>query len=146
MQAGISKTGGAWLLATAMLVGCGGVDDSRPAGDGDALFGRDGRPSALARQAPANSALRTRAGLYAAPEDVAWQTLIAEPYTVLVEVDRHASPDAAVETTLRNYRWSPEGPLAAFFVSSSDPAQAAAVADELTASGVPNVFLVLGAR
>lgn len=138
--------------ALALVAGCGGGDGgvAEPAAGAaaasavDPLFGDDGEPSVLARQRPAGAAPVTRSGLYATPRQLAWTELISQPYTVVVDVDRHASPDEAVEHTLRNLRTSGQaGRDAAFFVHAADPARAAWVADELAASGAPRVFVVV---
>lgn len=149
----------AMLLAVLSLQACGGAETqdgkntsdaptaARPQaarGQPDALFASDGRPSAAARQPPGGWQYRTRAGLYATPAQVAWEALTVEPYTVLVDVDRHANADAAVERTLADFRWSGEIAGTAFYVQAADAARAVEVADELHASGVPHVFLVVG--
>ncbi len=146
----------AMLLAVLALQACGdsSTQDSpsspsaaRPQearGQPEALFSSDGRPSAAARQPPEGWRHRSRAGLYATPEQVAWEALTVEPYTVLVDVDRHASTDAAVERTLADFRWSGQSAGTAFYVQAADASRAVEVADEINASGVPNVFLVVG--
>ena len=128
---------------------CGGSEPTegtgRPLaarGQREALFAQDSRPSAAVRQPPAGWLHRSSAGLYATPEQYAWEALTVEPYTVLVDVDAHASPDAAIDKTLRDFRWSRDGDRAAFYVCTRDPRQAVAVADELSASGVPLVFVM----
>lgn len=129
------------LLALQTLYACGGGIDGAPSNI-DTLFDGKGRPSTQAQQAPESLAVRTRAGLYATPQEVDWQLLIAEPYTAVVDVDAHASVEQAAAAALRIFRWSSDGALVAFFVRGSQPAQAAAVADALTAGGVTMVFLV----
>jgi hypothetical protein len=142
------------LLAVLALKACGGsgADNHQQTGAGrlqaasgkaEALFAQDGRPSAAARQPPPGYGQRTRAGLYATPEQFAWEALTVEPFTVLVDVDAHASPDAAIDKTLRDLRWSGDAArAAAFYVRAADARAAVAVADELTASGVPLVFVI----
>lgn len=142
----------ATLLLALALQACGGSDGEAPEGGGraqsargvpEALFAQDGRPSAAARMPPEGQALRTAAGLYATPAQLAWEALTVEPYTVLVDVDAHASGDAAVARTLADHRWSADGARAAYYVRAGDPRHAVAVADALTAAGLGLVFLVV---
>jgi hypothetical protein len=137
------------LLVVLALKACGGDEPVASGGrtaaasnHPQALFANDGRPSAAARQPPAGWAHLSSAGLYATPEQYEWEALTVEPYTVLVDVDAHASPDAAIDKTLGDFRWSRDSDRAAFYVRARDPRQAVAVADELTASGVPLVFVI----
>lgn len=150
------------LLLTVLLQACGGGEagDGTPAsgeipgsarpqaarGAPEALFAQDGTPSAAARHPAAHDERRTLAGLYATPEQYAWEALTVEPYTVLVDVDAHASADAAVDKTLRDFRWSRDGARAAYYVQARDKRVAVEVADELAASGVPLVFLIVEPR
>jgi hypothetical protein len=143
------------LLLVLAVQACGGGGDEPVSGSGraqasrvtaEALFAQDGRPSAAARQPPAGWQHATAAGLYATPEQLAWEALTVEPYTVQVDVDLHASTDAAVAKTLADYRWSFDGARAAYYVRAADARRAVAVADALTAAGVPLVFLVVEAR
>ena len=135
------------LLVLLALCACGdgGGDGTADAGSElDSLFDRQGQPSAQAHVQPAGLAVQTHAGLYATPQQVEWQALTAEPYTVLVDLDAHDSVEEAAAVTLRNFRWAQEGARAAFYVRGTDLTQAAALADALSAGGVPTVFLVAG--
>jgi hypothetical protein len=131
-----------WICTTALLLAaCGGSDDTGARPRHADLFGSDGRPSATAGEPPANAALRHRAGLYASTEQLAWEALTVEPYTVVVDADG-ASPAELVQTTLDDYRWSGAHPATAFFVRGGDARRVAAVADALTAAGLRQVFVV----
>lgn len=127
--------------ATAHAGGSGRVAGTQAVVPG--LFALDGRPNADAQHPPAGFALRTRAGLYATPEQVAWEALTVEPYTVRVDVDAHGSVEQTIQRTLADRRWSEAGELAAFYVSAAEPQRAVAVADALTAAGVQRVFMVV---
>ncbi len=146
--------------AAALLLaqGCGGQDEDgrppTPAGDGIAqaqasapepLFGPDGQPSAGARRPPRQGQWQHRAGLYATTAQLAWEALTVEPYTVTVDVARHASAEAAVAETLRAFRWSPDGARAGFYVVSPDASAAVTVAEALSDGGIPLVFVVTDA-
>lgn len=144
------------LLALILLQGCGGSHDDgnhQASGRGlvsaatrEALFAHDGQPSAAARQPPPGWGHRTRAGLYATPDQLAWEALTVEPYTVLVDVDAYPTPEAALRKALADFSWSPDSGQAAYYVRSADARQAVAVADALADAGVPLVFLVVGGR
>jgi hypothetical protein len=144
------------LLALMLLKGCGGgQDDGHHPASGRglvshesraALFAHDGQPSPAARQPPVGWKHLSRAGLYATPEQFAWEALTVEPYTVLVDVDAYPTPEAALAKVLADFRWSPDGNLAAHYVRSADGARAAAVADALADAGVPLVFVIAEGR
>ncbi len=148
------------LLLALALQACGGNegvegDGRRPDGSAggdraqaargipEALFAQDGRPSRVARQPPPGLALRTAAGLYATTAQFEWEALTVEPYTVLVDVDQHATAAVAIEKTLADFRWSLDGARAAHYVRAAELPRALAVADALTAAGLPLVFLVV---
>jgi hypothetical protein len=139
------------LLALVLLKGCGGGDDGHHPASGraqtaqptrEALFAQDGQPSLAARQPPPGWAHRTRAGLYATPEQFDWEALTVEPYTVLVDVDAYPTAEAALAKVLADFRWSADGDRAAYYVRSADARQAVTVADALTDAGVPLVFMI----
>ncbi len=147
--------------AAALLLaqGCGGQDEggaqpATPTSEGVArvqatapepLFGPDGQPAAGARRPPRLGLWMHRAGLYATQEQLAWELLTVAPYTVTVDVQRHASAEAAVADTLRAFRWSTDGVRAGFYVVSSDASTAVTVADALSDGGIPLVFVVTDA-
>jgi hypothetical protein len=149
------------MLVVLALQACGGASDvaseqrAHASGSGrahdaravpEALFGRDGQPSTSARHPPEGWRHYTAAGLYATPAQAAWEALTVEPYTVLVDVDTHPSAAAAIDKTLRDFRWSRDSAHAAFYVRADAPEQAVLVADALTAAGLPRVFLVVEQR
>lgn len=129
------------LALAAALAACGGTDAEPGPYAPPALFDNRGQPSAAARQRPA-TAPPTRSGFFATPEQVRWETLMAEPYTVLVDIDTAASPADALAEALRNHTLATERRGVAHFVRGGAADQAAAVADALTAAGVERVFLV----
>lgn len=143
------------LLAALLLAACGGQDDGPGPTAADAtaaapvrtaLFEADGQPSASAHLPPPGWTHRTQAGLYATAEQVAWEALTVEPYTVVVDVDALGGPEVALAKVLADHRWSPDGDLAAFYVRAADARLAVAVADALSGAGLPRVFLVVGER
>lgn len=71
-----------------------------------------------------------------------WSALTMEPYTVLVDLDAAASPQAALDEFLAGYRWSGRGAEPEVFVRGRDGAAAAAVAASIVAEGASRVFLV----
>jgi hypothetical protein len=96
-----------------LLAACGGGDETgRPPGHAE-LFDGNGRPATTASEPRADAALQHLAGLYVSNEQLAWQTLKAQPYTVVIDAD--AAPQTeAVETMLHNFRWSGADPATAF--------------------------------
>jgi hypothetical protein len=139
------------LLTTLAACGDGAADLAPPAAapairaDAAAgpppLFDEQGRahlsPPGLV---PANTAARTRPGLYASAEQLAWQEIVAGPYTVVLDMDSLKTPERALmlAATVRQQR---EERLA-WFVRGGTPEAAAEVVNALADSGVADVFLV----
>lgn len=113
------------------------------------LFDDLGRPiPAPQKMQPADSAARTRNGLYATQAQYEWQELIAGPYTVLIDVDKLGSAEAAMLVAaqaqeLRAMDPSPDRHALSYFVRARQPAQAAAVANRLADAGFDAVFLLV---
>lgn len=163
-------------LAAAVLAGCGaGSSDSEPGATlqpsaaaaraveapGSAAQARAQRVAALPlfddlgraipalpQLRPADTAARTRNGLYATQAQYEWQELIAGPDTVLIDVDALGSPEAAMlraaqAQELRTMDPSPDRPALSYFVRARQPAQAAAVVNKMADAGFDAVFLLL---
>ena len=158
------------VFVCALLAGCGGSDSKRespsaqrPAAAADSpaaqaraqrvaalpLFDDLGRPMLAAPHLqPADTAARTRNGLYATQAQYDWQLLIAGPYTVLIDVDALGSAEAAMLVAaqameLRALDPSPERHALSYFVRARQPAQAAAVVNRLADAGFDAVFLLV---
>lgn len=138
---------GGLLLQAAVRAAGAGAKPVTYRGEAEALFAQDGRPAATAFEPPPGLALRSRAGLYATPEQLAWQAANAEAYTVVVDLDGRGPLRWVVERALRDHRWAavhaPEATGIATFVRSASAQRAVNAADVLTASGVPLVFVVV---
>ena len=110
------------------------------------LFDDTGHPSGAARSGePADPAMRTRAGLYASPDQYRWEALMNSAYTILVDLDTSGSMQAAIDTAMAAHDWIyPEPRTLAWFVESSDPRAGVQLADALTGRGLDQVFLIVG--
>lgn len=108
------------------------------------LFDAQGRalPSAAAR-VPAHTAARTRSGLYASPEQLEWQELVAGPSTVVLDIDQMGSSGAALlAQQVRGWRAGGSGAGLAWFVRGGTELEAAQLVNQLVDDGVAPVFLV----
>jgi hypothetical protein len=139
------------LGLAAALTACGGgdaADTATPvatAFEVTPVFDDSGQPSGAAKSAePLDPDMRTRAGLYASPEQYRWEALMSSPYTVLVDLDRSESRQAALDEALVARRWDPSSTSLAWFVKASDLRAGARLADALTSSGLAPVFLIVG--
>lgn len=108
------------------------------------LFDAQGRvlPSPAAR-VPAHSAARTRSGLYATPEQLEWQELVAGPSTVVLDIDQMGLSGAALlAQQVRGWRASGADAGLAWFVRGGTEHEAAQLVNQLVDDGVAPVFLV----
>jgi hypothetical protein len=135
------------LLLSALARAAGGGQPVSKRGEPEALFAQDGRPAATALEPPTGFGLRSRAGLYASAEQLVWQARMAEPYTVVVDLDGPLPTRAALAQAINGYRWEAQNALypqaTAYFVRARSPQRAVAGADTLTAAGLPLVFVVV---
>jgi len=145
------------LLSTLslLLAACGGgsgTPAAAPAGAAPkalpeaaslALFDTQGRPLLTPRsRVPAHTAARTRAGLYASAEQLAWQELAAGPSTVVLDIDQMGPAGAALLAQhVRGWRAADERGLA-WYVRGGSEEDAAQLVNNLTDEGVAPVFLV----
>lgn len=162
------RLAGALLLPVAMfglatLSACGGGEEAMPRAQatslptapttadaaaetpaaGPELFDARGWPlAAAAQQVPADSAARTRSGLYADARQLAWQQQIAGPYTRVFDLDAAGSTDAVLEEARQALARPGEG-RTSFFVRAGDPRAGAALVDALSALGLEDVFLLV---
>lgn len=151
------------LLGLASLTACGGGEGATPRAQasnltaapttadpsaeapaaGPELFDARGWPlAAAAQQVPADSAARTRAGLYADARQLAWQQQIAGPYTRVFDLDAAGSADAVLEDA-RQALARPTDGRTSFFVRAGDLRAGAALVDALSALGLEDVFLLV---
>jgi hypothetical protein len=151
MPAALRHLSTALLVAAFGLAACGGgtVAASADSAANAApqapapLFDRDGRPLLSPREfVPADTAARTRAGLYATAAQLEWELLTASPVTVLIDVDQLGSPEAAVLLAAQ-VQWMRDNRGFAFFVRARHVPDAARVVDRLSDSGFAPVFLVV---
>ncbi len=133
--------GAPWMFAL-LLSACGGGHETVLMLDSPALFDGQGRPAASARVAR-SAVPTTRAGLYASPEQLRHEALIAEPYTVVIDLDAAGSPQQALAKALADRAWAQDTRGAAYYVRGSDLQQAAAITNALSDAGFEPVFLVV---
>jgi hypothetical protein len=145
------------LLAAAGLVACGGVDDtSSPLADPEAkataeampapLFDDRGRPLLAAPGlVPADTAARSRSGLYASAAQYEWEALTVHPYTMLLDLDALGS-DAAALASAAQVLGGRDSAGVAYYVRARDPVRAARLADALSDRGFAPVFVVRSAK
>lgn len=151
------------MSATALsLIACGGNDEGVSAASPAAtatetptaaatfaivpLFDDAGHPSSAAKSAePTDPAMRTRAGLYASPDQYRWEALMNSPFTILIDLDTSGSMQAAIDAAMAARDWIfPDPRQLAWFVKSSDPRAGVQLADALTGRGLDQVFLIVG--
>jgi len=111
------------------------------------LFDDAGHPSGAAKSGePADPTMRTRAGLYASPDQYRWEALMNSPYTILVDLDTSGSMQVAIDAAMAARDWIfPDPRMLAWFVKASDPRAGVQLADALTGHGLDQVFLIVGA-
>lgn len=136
-------------LAVSALAGCGGGTadggsmPQRSAQTTAPLFDDAGQPRLSPMHlVPADTAARTRNGLYVTRAQYEWQELVSMPTTVLIDVDLLGSAAAAVrraEQVRQGYR----DPGLSYFVRSRRAAAAAEVVNRLVDQGFAPVFLVV---
>lgn len=141
------------LSLSLLLAACGGGSGGAPAAAAPRavpqaasleLFDAQGRalPSAAAR-VPARTEARTRAGLYATPEQLEWQELISGPSTVVLDIDQLGPSGAALLAQhVRGWRGSGAVANLAWYVRGGTEEEAAQLANQLTDDGVAPVFVV----
>lgn len=139
------------LLAAALaLAGCGGAGDTvaalqtRAAPQAlDPLFDAQGRARPSPRgHVPADTAARTRTGLYATAAQLEWELLTATPVTLLIDVDQLGSVQAAVMLA-QQVAWMRDTRGLAFFVRARHAPDAAHVVDTLADAGFAPIFMVV---
>ena len=110
------------------------------------LFDDAGHPSGAAKSGePADPAMRTRAGLYASPDQYRWEALMNSTSTILVDLDTSGSMQVAIDEAMAARAWNfPDPRTLAWFVKSSEPRAAVQLADALTGRGLDQVFLIVG--
>lgn len=107
------------------------------------LLDAQGRPYVSPRDlVPADTAARTRAGLYATAAQLEWELLMATPVTILIDVDQLGSTDAAVLLAAQ-VQWLRDTRGFAYFVRARHAPDAARVVDALTDAGFAPVFMVV---
>jgi hypothetical protein len=106
------------------------------------LFDSDGRALTSARHlVPINTAERTRPGLYATQAQLHLQATVAGDTTIVLDLDRLESVQAAIQLGQHLHYWrDPKG--LAYFVLGGSAADAAQVVNALSDQGVAPVFLV----
>lgn len=135
---------------TSLAAACGGGADAgtRPSVNAMAapapLFDGRGQPRLTPPAlVPADTAARTRSGLYATHEQLAWEERVAAPCTVVIDVDAVGSPGSALQLAEQVRYWRDTRGLS-FFVRSRDPVTTARTADALSDAGFAPVFAVHG--
>jgi hypothetical protein len=136
--------------ASSTLAACGGAPDdpARPHATAVAapppLFDERRQPHLTPPAlVPVDPAARTRSGLYATREQLAWEELVAATCTVVIDVDAVGSPAAAF-LLAEQVRWWRDTRGLSFFVRSRDPLATARTADALSDAGFAPVFAVHG--
>ena len=144
------------LLAAAALVACGGEAASASGASQTSaetaaempapLFDDRGRPLlSPAAIVPADTAARTRSGLYASAMQYEWEALVTHPYTVLLDLDGPGS-DAAALASAEQVHGGRDAAGVAYYIRARDPSRAARFADSLSDRGFAPVFVVRSAK
>ena len=139
------------LCMAAALAGCGGGEVAAPRSETQAashptvqpLFDERGQPRlSAASLVPADTAARTRTGLYATRAQFDWEELTAGPYTILLDVDALGTVAATVQLA-EQVRGLRDTRGLAFYVRARRPADAARVVDLLADDGFAPVFMIV---
>jgi hypothetical protein len=151
----LNRVCGAALLAGALaaLGGCDAAPDDRTApsaardsaaaaAPAEPLFDARGEPllSPIGLM-PADTAARTRNGLYASRAQYEWEALVHSPFTVLLDVDTLGSVQAAARQAEELRAIGDMGGVA-FFVRARRATEAADVVNALCDAGFKSVFLI----
>jgi hypothetical protein len=136
------------LALAVALAACGGgtlparSDTAAAPQDVTSLFDERGQPRLSSLHlVPADTAARTRSGLYATRAQFEWEELIAAPYTVLIDVDQMGVAGAVL--LAEQVRGLRDTRGLAFFVRAGDPVIAAQVVNTLADAGFAPVFMVV---
>ena len=156
----VPATLAAAMVAAVGLVACGGgggsdasyaiSDPQRSTALADAapapLFDDRGRALVSAPGlVPADTASRSRSGLYASVAQYEWEALTMHPYTVLLDLDALGS-EAAALASAEQVIGGRDSAGVAYYVRARDPVRAARLADVLSDQGFAPVFVVRGTK
>ncbi len=145
-------------VVAALLAACGGAGDDAPASNASAaastvtskrdpiapLFDDRGRPIVtLPSDVPADTAARTRQGLYASRDQLEWEELTMGITSIVIDVDAEGGTDAAVRRArmLRDWHGN-DGMARVYYVRGRDHGAAVRVVDALSDEGFGWVYLV----